>query len=160
MLTIEIMKQTLHVTVNHISRVEKQTSRFLNKSTWTAFKWMFKPLKEKWMSVWKMNMRFIISPKQLPSFKFNYYISLVQQMGNDFAYNLLCSPWSFELQSTSLIKYLTPLRISTCKVVHADNPDVGIRKSTICLFIFSVIKLAFHFVGQRLKINWRWNSMW
>lgn len=26
------------------------------------------------------------------SFKFNYYISLVQQMGNDFAYNLLCSP--------------------------------------------------------------------
>lgn len=35
---------------------------------------------------------------------------------------------SSELQGTSLIKYLTPLRISTCKVVHTANPDVGIKK--------------------------------
>lgn len=34
----------------------------------------------------------------------------------------------FELKNTSLIKYLTTLRIGTCKIVHTDNPDVGIEK--------------------------------
>lgn len=34
----------------------------------------------------------------------------------------------FELKNTSLIKYLTTLRIGTCKIVHTDNPDVGIKK--------------------------------
>lgn len=44
----------------------------------------------------------------------------------------LCSFYAvldfFEVKNTSLIKYLTTLRIGTCKIVHTDNPDVGIKK--------------------------------
>lgn len=51
-----------------------------------------------------------------------------------------------------IFNHLTQLRISTCKIVRTDNPDFGIEKEQ-CLFTFTVIKLAFRFMGHGQKIN-------